>query len=120
MNNIIRLMVMPCKPELHRQWAGVFEAKLGETIICRSRQPFVDGARALLAMGYDPEMVLVMRHATTGTDALKSKLFSISTGFLVKGQVRAKRVPAKRPDDRAQNPRRVKTRSQHQWGRPQQ
>jgi hypothetical protein len=43
MNNIIRLMVMPCKPELHRKWAGVFEAKLGETIICRSRQPFVDG-----------------------------------------------------------------------------
>jgi hypothetical protein len=74
MNNIIRLMVMPCKPELHRKWAGVFEAKLGETIICRSRQPFVDGARALLAMGYDPEMVLVMRHATTGTDALKAKL----------------------------------------------
>ena len=25
-------------------------------------------------MGYDPEMVLVMRHATTGTDALKAKL----------------------------------------------
>jgi hypothetical protein len=74
MNKIIRLMVMPCKPELHRKWAGVFEVKLGETIICRSRQPFVDGARALLAMGYDPEMVLVMRHATTGTDALKAKL----------------------------------------------
>ena len=54
------------------EMAGVFEAKLGETIICRSRQPFVDGARALLAMGYDPEMVLVMRHATTGTDALRA------------------------------------------------
>jgi len=33
----------------------------------RSRQPFLDGARALLARGYDPATPYNMRHANSST-----------------------------------------------------
>ena len=45
--------------------AGLFEGRVGDEIIVRSRQPFLDGARALLACGYDPATPYNMRHANS-------------------------------------------------------
>jgi hypothetical protein len=43
--------------------AGLFNGRVGHEVIVRSRQPFLDGARVLLARGYDPATPYNMRHA---------------------------------------------------------
>jgi hypothetical protein len=48
--------------------AARFFGYLGDDLIVTSRQPFLDGARALLARGYDPATPYNMRHANS--DAL--------------------------------------------------
>jgi hypothetical protein len=44
----------------------------GRSIVKRSTTPFCDAARALLAEGVDPATRLVMRHASSVADALRS------------------------------------------------
>jgi hypothetical protein len=46
---------------------GLFLGYVGGELIVRSRQPFLDGARALLARGYDPSTPCNMRHANLVT-----------------------------------------------------
>jgi len=45
--------------------AGRFLGYLGDELIVTSRHPFLDGARALLARGYDPATPYNMRHANS-------------------------------------------------------
>ena len=40
----------------------------------RSRQPFLDAARKLLELGYDPKTILIMRHSKTGTESLRGPI----------------------------------------------
>ena len=40
----------------------------------RSRQPFLDAARKLLELGYDPQTILIMRHSKTGTESLRGPI----------------------------------------------
>ena len=57
----IRLVVTP-EPDPEK--AGRFVARLestGEVIVASTRQPLVDGARELLARGFDPAALLTMR-----------------------------------------------------------
>jgi hypothetical protein len=56
---------------------GRFEARVGDLVICVSRQPLLDGARVLLA-DYPPETALIMRHAGSNTDALRSTIGAAS------------------------------------------
>jgi hypothetical protein len=54
---LVRLVVAPAS-------AGRFTARLestGEVIVAGTRQPLVDGARELLALGFDPATPLTMR-----------------------------------------------------------
>ena len=63
----IRLVVAP-------KSAGRFTARLestGEVIVEGTRQPLVDGARALLARGFDPATPLTMRHEGKGYDSFQ-------------------------------------------------
>jgi hypothetical protein len=56
--------VLVVTPEADRQKAGRFTARLessGEDIVANTRQPLVDGARELLARGFDPSTPLTMR-----------------------------------------------------------
>jgi hypothetical protein len=55
--------------------AGRYKAMLadGTVLLKSSRQPLLDGARALLAQGVDPETVLVMARST-GTESLRAKV----------------------------------------------
>ena len=46
---------------------GLFEGRVADETIVRSRQPFLDGARVLLARGYGPATPYNMRHANSST-----------------------------------------------------
>jgi hypothetical protein len=45
--------------------AGRFLGHLGDQLVVNSRQPFLDGGRALLARGYDPATHYNMRRANS-------------------------------------------------------
>jgi hypothetical protein len=63
----IRLVVTP-------EAAGRFTARLestGELIVTGTRQPIVDGARVLLAHGFDPATPLTMRHEGKAYDSFQ-------------------------------------------------
>lgn len=52
---------------------GLYEAYLGERLICKSSyQPLLDAARVLLAEGVDPKAPIAMRHDGTTHMALSS------------------------------------------------
>jgi len=53
---------------------GIFEGRLDGDIVYTSRAPFLDGARVLIARGFDPQAVVVMRHAGADHDALQATL----------------------------------------------
>jgi len=55
---------------------GLYHALVNDKIIVRStRQPFLDGCRALLAQGYDPkEIAVIMRHENSTTDSLRGPI----------------------------------------------
>lgn len=55
---------------------GYFDAIFDGQPLCTSRQPFLDGARVLLARGLDPTTRLIMRHAGSDIDALAGQLAS--------------------------------------------
>jgi hypothetical protein len=53
---------------------GRFTARLestGELIVASTRQPLVDGARVLLAQGFDPDTPLTMRHQGSAHDSFQ-------------------------------------------------
>jgi hypothetical protein len=53
---------------------GRFTARLestGELIVASTRQPLVDGARVLLAQGFDPGTPLTMRHEGSAHDSFQ-------------------------------------------------
>jgi hypothetical protein len=68
------IVAAECPPAPNRQWAGLFEARLGDRLLCMSRQPFLTAARVLVSEGHDPDSVLVMRHTGSNADALSAKL----------------------------------------------
>jgi hypothetical protein len=50
---------------------GRYTAKLGGRELCRSRQPFVDAARVLMAEGAPPDAILEARHEGGVTVAMR-------------------------------------------------
>jgi hypothetical protein len=61
-------------PEADAQKGGRFVGRLestGELIVAGSRQPLVDGARELLARGFDPPTPLTMRHEGKAYDSFQ-------------------------------------------------
>jgi hypothetical protein len=52
--------------------AGYYTARCDGRLLCRSRQPLLDGARELLASGFSAEAAIVMRHAGSQIEALRS------------------------------------------------
>ena len=57
MSEIIEIIIRP-----NPRGYGPYSVYLGETLVCRTEQPFYAGARALLALGYSPDAVFLMRH----------------------------------------------------------
>jgi hypothetical protein len=54
----------------------------GRVVVKRSTTPFCDAARLLLAEGIKPNTILVMRHAGSGADALRSSV-GVAAGLTV-------------------------------------
>jgi hypothetical protein len=63
--------------------AGRYLGHVGDEFIVRSRQPFLDGARALLARGYDPATPYNMRHANTDTLSFVATTIGQTAGLSV-------------------------------------
>jgi hypothetical protein len=68
----LRLIVRP-----HLERGGFhldrFDACLDGELITTSRQPLLDGARALLARGFDPDAMLTIRLASSPADSFRPK-----------------------------------------------
>jgi len=54
--------------------AGYYAARCDGRLLCRSRQPLLDGARELLAFGYAADAVIVMKHAGSEVEAMRSTI----------------------------------------------
>ena len=89
----IRLVVTP-EPDPEK--AGRFAARLestGEVIVASTRQPLVDGARELLARGFDPATPLTMRMEGKAYDSFQP----LPIGQWASGPTkRARRMPCRR------------------------
>src|SRR5262245_27750287 len=69
-----RPLVLVVAPDAEPQKAGRFIGRLsstGEIIVRSSRQPLVDGARELLARGFDPATTLTMRVEGKACDSFR-------------------------------------------------
>jgi hypothetical protein len=64
-----------------------FEARVGERLLCVSRQPLLDAARLLIREGHDPATRLVMKHAGSTTTAMTTTV-GIAARFTVEDGVR--------------------------------
>jgi hypothetical protein len=62
---------------------GRFEARCdGEVLVARTREPILDGARALLAAGHHPDTIALLRHAGSEVDALSARI-GIASRFYI-------------------------------------
>ena len=65
---------------------GKFEARCdGQLLVASTRQPLLDGARALLAAGHHPDTVVVMRHAGSEVDALTARIGTAARFYVEEG-----------------------------------
>jgi hypothetical protein len=64
----ITIVVAPAGQGRFDAWDG------GTLLVAGSHQPFLDTARALVSGGTDPDTTLIMRHAGSTTDALRSRI----------------------------------------------
>jgi len=53
---------------------GYYTARCDGRLLCRSRQPFLDSARELIAAGYPADAIMVMRHADSAFESLRSTI----------------------------------------------
>jgi hypothetical protein len=69
------LVVSPALDAEGARTRGTFDGAVdGRVVVCASRQPFLDAARALLAEGLDAAATMVMRHAGSNTDSLRGPI----------------------------------------------
>jgi hypothetical protein len=82
---------------------GMYVGRIGSEVIVESRQPFPDGARALLARGYDPDTPYIMKHAKTGTVSFATTTIGHAAGLTTVEDKRGLRfrkfVPGEDPDE---------------------
>jgi hypothetical protein len=65
------IVAVPAFDSVSQRLPAHFDALVDDqAIVTSTRQPFFDGCRALLALGYDPGQVAVMRHAGSPVDCL--------------------------------------------------
>jgi hypothetical protein len=74
-----RLIVIPLESKPGR-FSGRLEST-GEVIVTSSKQPLVDGARELMAAGFDPATPLTMRHEGSPHDSFEPLTISEWAGL---------------------------------------
>lgn len=60
-----------------------FQASVGDRVLCVSRTPFCSAARVLLAEGYDPSAVLIMKDPGS-TEIRMQSTVGIAAGLTVR------------------------------------
>jgi len=72
----IVIVVTPSRATNAEPIPGYFDARVegSDQILVTSRQPFLNAARALIAMGCDPSAMLIMRHEGRGDPALQAPI----------------------------------------------
>jgi hypothetical protein len=89
-----------------------FAARLDVRLLVKSsRTPFLDAARALIALGFHPDSTLVMRHTGSEVDALRARL-GTAAGLTVEdcpGGSKPPRFVRYRPRDRVEGSARTAT-----------
>ena len=63
--HIVTIAPIPTRP-------GCYTARCNGRLLCRSRQPFLDSARELLATGYPADTIIVMRHAGSAVESVRA------------------------------------------------
>jgi hypothetical protein len=74
-NEPLLIIIREATPGRHEAWHR-------QVLLCRSAQPLLDGARALLAAGCDPSAMLVMRREGGNLDALRTRV-GVAVGLTV-------------------------------------
>jgi hypothetical protein len=70
---IVTPSLQPDGRKAYNNRGQLFDGKVdGRTIITRSTQPLLDGCRVLVREGLDPDTRIIVRHAGSTTDALRS------------------------------------------------
>ena len=69
--SFVRLIIRPHPHRIGAKIADRFDAFLDGEFICTSREPLFDGARELLARGYDPSTLMTTRHVGKSFDNFK-------------------------------------------------
>jgi hypothetical protein len=77
--------------------AGLFSGYIGGELIVRSRQPLLDGARALLARGYNASTPYDMRHANSDTLSFVTTTIERAAGLDVREDSRGNALPQIQP-----------------------
>jgi hypothetical protein len=72
---------------------GRFLGYVGDELIVTSRQPFLDGDRALLARGYDPATLNYMRHANSEAQSFVTTTIGHAAGLSVVDAAQGYAVP---------------------------
>jgi hypothetical protein len=80
LGSAIQLIVLVTKPSGK---AGRYLGYVGDKLIVTSRQPFLDGARSLLARGYDPATPYNMRHANSVASSFVTTTIGHAAGLSV-------------------------------------
>lgn len=58
---------------------GRYDAYLGTRLLAAgTRQPLLDGARALLRLGFDPTTVVVLKHIGPDTECLRGRIGTVA------------------------------------------
>jgi hypothetical protein len=85
------MIVLTVSPSGYSNRGALFDGTVdGWSIVTRSSQPMFDGARSLLANGADPAAKLVMRHAGSDADALRSTVGAAARLTVEEGERRPK------------------------------
>jgi hypothetical protein len=83
---------------------GRFLGYVGDELIVTSRQPFLDGARALLARGYDPATPYNMRHANSDVLSFVTTTIGHAAGLSVVDAAQGTRFRKFVPSDASDDP----------------
>jgi hypothetical protein len=69
----LKLIVLVAPADGNTGW---YQARLDgdDRVLCVSRTPFFDAARTLVAAGYSPDTILILRHVGSDTDSLRARL----------------------------------------------
>ena len=78
---VIQLTITP-----RRSTPGLFDARIGNRLICSSRQPLLDAARVLMAGGIAPDAQIEMRHAGADHVALRAKVVAAAKLRVLEGE----------------------------------